>query len=281
MRGKLEKSLGHGPVAALCALTLALAAAAPAIAATSEPVPNSMAALGDSITRAFTDCKAIVDCPNESWSTGGDPAVDSQYQRILAINPAISGNNYNDAVSGSQVNTLAEEAAVAAVDGVNYVTILIGANDACADTVADMTSVATFRADFKQAMDLISTALPNARVFVASIPDLYRQWQLASPIPQARAYWSLTKLCQSMLANPLSKKPADEARRQAVLQRVIDYNSQLAQECTLHAHCKFDNNAVFNRRFSLGDLGTIDYFHPSVQGQAALARVAWRAGFGW
>ena len=80
---------------------------------------------------------------------------------------------------------------------------------------------------------------------------------------------------------PLSKKPADEARRQAVLQRVMDYNTQLAQECALHAHCKFDNNAVFNRKFSLSDLGTVDYFHPSVQGQAALAHRTWTAGFGW
>ena len=236
----LSRALG-----AVCAL--ALAGAAPLAARAAQPLPNSMAALGDSITRAVTDCDAVVDCPNQSWSTGGDAAVDSQYLRLLALNPAIEGQAHNLAVSGSQVNTLADEAAAAALDHVDYVTILIGANDACADTVDQMTPVAAYRADFKQALDVLSTTLPNARVFVASIPNLYRLWQIASPNPRAVAFWNLSKLCQSMLANPTSMKKVDEARRQAVLQRVIDYNTQMAEECALHAHCKFDGNAVFNR----------------------------------
>ncbi|MGI9170116.1 MAG: SGNH/GDSL hydrolase family protein [Caulobacteraceae bacterium] len=281
MRTITGKSNSRRRLGALCALAVGFAAAGSEIAAAAEPVPNSMAALGDSITRAFSDCGTIGDCPNESWSTGGDPMVDSQYLRLLAINPAIAGHNDNDAVSGSKVNTLADEAAVAVAAKVDYVTILIGANDACADTVADMTPVTTFRGDFKQALDLLSTNLPNARVFVSSIPDIYRLWQLASPIPQARPIWKLARVCQSMLAHPSSMRPADMARRQAVLQRVIDYNTQLAQECALHAHCRFDGDRVFNHPFSLSDIGTLDYFHPSIQGQKVLAGVTWRAGFNW
>jgi lysophospholipase L1-like esterase len=281
MRQSDKKPAGRRRIGALCALSIAFAAAGTGLASAAQPPPNSMASLGDSITRAFTDCGTLGDCPNESWSTGGDPAVMSQYLRILAINPAISGANYNVAVTGAKVSDLAGEAAAAAADGVDYLTVLIGANDACTDTVADMTPVTTFRADFKQALDVVSTSLPNARVFVSSVPDVYRLWQLASPNAQARAVWALAKICQSLLANPLSMTAADEARRQAVLQRVMDYNAQMEQECALHAHCKFDGDAVFNHRFSLGDIGTIDYFHPSVKGQTTLARVTWRAGFRW
>ncbi len=281
MQQSSKTSNSRRRLGALCAFTVAFAAAGFGIASAAQPLPNSMAALGDSITRAFTDCGTVGDCPYESWSTGGDPAVDSQYLRLLAINPAISGNNYNVAVTGAKVDALADEAAAVATDNVDYLTILIGANDACTDTVADMTPVTTFRADFKQALDLVSTTLPNARVLVSSVPDVYRLWQLASPIPQARAVWKLAQICQSLLANPLSMKAADAARRQAVLQRVMDYNTQMQQECALHAHCKFDGNAVFNHRFSLSDIGTIDYFHPSVKGQTILARVTWRAGFNW
>jgi lysophospholipase L1-like esterase len=259
----------------LCAL------AAPAIAATSQPVPNSMAALGDSITRAFTDCGTVADCPKDSWSTGTDPAVRSQYKRITRINPAIRGNAYNLAVTGAQVADLQSQAASAVTDQVDYVTILIGANDACTDTVADMTPVTTFRADLAQAMDTISTGLPNASIFVASIPDIYRLWQLASPIKRARQIWKFFNVCQSMLADPLSTKPGAEGRRQKVLQREMDYNKQIAQECALHANCVTDHGAVFNHQFSLSEIGTIDYFHPSVAGQAALAAATYKAGFDW
>jgi lysophospholipase L1-like esterase len=267
-------------IAAACALALT-AGVGHAATATSEPVPNSMAALGDSITRAFSACGEVADCPKDSWSTGASHAIDSHYRRILKVNPAIRGHAYNFAVSGARIADLQGQANAAVGDGVDYVTILIGANDACADTVADMTPVATFRADFAQAMDTISTGLPNARVFVASIPDIYRLWQLASPIHRARKIWNFFGICQSMLAHPLSMSAASMSRRQAVLQREIDYNTQLAQECALHAHCLFDDNAAFDHRFPLREIGTIDYFHPAAEGQATLAKVTYKAGFGW
>ena len=281
MRQIRETRVVRRAMATACGLALAAAGGAHALTATTEPVPNSMAALGDSITRAFTDCGTVADCPRDSWSTGTNRAIDSHYHRILRINPAIRGHNYNLAVSGAQVADLRGQAAAAAADNVDYVTILIGANDACAATVGAMTPITTFRADFAQAMDSISTGLPNARIFVASVPDLYRLWQLASPIHHARAIWKFFNVCQSILSNPLSMSPAAMERRQDVVQRVMDYNIQLAEECALHAHCKFDDNAVFNRKFPLSDLGTIDYFHPNAQGQTALAKVTYKAGFGW
>jgi len=259
----------------LCAL------AAPAIAATSAPVPNSMAALGDSITRAFGACGEVEDCPKDSWSTGSDAAVKSQYKRIAKINPAIRGHAFNVAVSGAQVADLQGQAATAVADNVDYVTILIGANDACTDTVADMTPVTTFRADLAQAMDTLSTGLPNASIFVASIPDIYRLWQLASPIKRARQIWKFFNVCQSMLADPLSTKPGAEGRRQKVLQREMDSDKQIAQECVLHANCVTDHGAVFKHQLSLSEIGTIDYFHPGLAGHAELAKVTCKAGFDW
>jgi len=260
---------------------LLAALAAPTLAATSEPVPSSMAALGDSITRAFGACGEVEDCPKDSWSTGADAAVKSQYRRIARINPAIKGAAYNLAVSGAQVADLRGQAANAVADKVDYVTILIGANDACTDTVADMTPVTTFRADLAQAMDTVSNGLPNAGIFVASIPDIYRLWELASPTRRARQIWKFFDICQSMLADPLSTKPGAQARRQKVLQREMDYNKQIAQECALHAHCVTDGGAVFRHQFTLGEIGTIDYFHPSLAGQAELAKVTYKAGFDW
>ena len=46
-----------------------------------------MDALGASVTVGFnTDClEGWIDCPDNSWSTGTNPAVDSVYLRLLAL----------------------------------------------------------------------------------------------------------------------------------------------------------------------------------------------------
>jgi hypothetical protein len=53
----------------------------------SPPYPSSMDALGASVTVGFnTDClEGWIDCPDNSWSTGTNPAVDSVYLRLLAL----------------------------------------------------------------------------------------------------------------------------------------------------------------------------------------------------
>src|SRR5688572_5994076 len=121
-------------------------------AATPEPtgtakkgLPASMGALGDSITAGYGSCFTLVACGRNSWSTGGGAAVDSHYRRIRDGNAAIRGNAENYAVPGALARDLADQADRAVADKVQYVTVLIGANDACADRVDDMTRTGTFR----------------------------------------------------------------------------------------------------------------------------------------
>ncbi|MGX9898772.1 SGNH/GDSL hydrolase family protein [Arthrobacter sp. SA17] len=94
--------------------------------------PRSMAALGDSITRAHSVCCHPGDQPELSWSTGSNAAqgIQSHYRRLLEVQPGLSRNN--NAVSGSTAADLPAQAAAAASQGADYVTILIGANDLCA-----------------------------------------------------------------------------------------------------------------------------------------------------
>jgi lysophospholipase L1-like esterase len=258
-----------------------LALAAAPIAAAEPAVtgyPSSMAATGDSITRAFNTCAfPFIDCVANSWSTGS--AVNSHYRRILAANPAISGRNHNDAVSGAEMSELQAQAQRAVGQGVEYVTILMGANDACASSEAGMTPVATYRSQFAAAIATLSTGLPSARIYVVSVPDLYRLWEIYHDSFLARSTWTLFNICQSMLARPGSTAQADVDRRLRVRQRVIDYNAQLADVCAAYIHCRFDGNAAFTTDFVRSDVSTRDYFHPSVAGQAKLAAVTWAAGF--
>jgi lysophospholipase L1-like esterase len=262
---------------AAAAVVATLAASATATAQTVPP--DSMASTGDSITRAFnTGLLPFTDAPRNSWSTGSRTYVWSHYRRILAVNWRILGHNYNDARSGAKMRDLAGQMATVNSQHVDYVTVLMGANDACASSEAAMTPVADFRAQFEQAMETVTTGSPAAVVYVVSIPDVYHLWEILHDNPSARLVWRLTGFCRSMLANPGSTAPADEARRVRVRERIMAYNDALASVCGQYVMCTSDGNAVFDYRFEPRHVSTRDYFHPSLEGQRALAQVTWEVG---
>lgn len=267
------------PVAAAIALASGLLAAPTATAFTGPP--NSMASMGDSITRAFNSCGWYSDCVSRSFSTGDDTYVNSQRLRIRAINPNFF-NAYNDAVSGSKAVNMASQASAAVSQNVQYVTMEIGANDACTSSESTMTPVSTYRAQIDSALNTLRTGLPDAKVFVASVPDIKRLWFIGKDNGNAQFFWSLGGICQSMLANPTSTAQADVDRRNRVQQRVVDYNTQLAQACAAYgSNCKFDNNAVFSYPFVLSQVSGWDYFHPNREGQRVLAEATYAATFTW
>lgn len=268
----------------LASLILGLVAA-PAWAAkpgsdTGEAVPTSMASLGDSITRGFNACGWFFDCTSRSWSTGSGNGVTSHFERLRATDTTMQ-TAYNDARSGAQMDELPAQASAAVSQGAGYVTILMGANDACTSSESTMTVVADYEADFRSAMATLDPDARGVKVFVASIPDIYRLWQVGKDSSSARSAWSGYGICQSMLANPTSTDQADEDRRQRVRQRVIDFNTVLRSVCAEYANCKDDGGAVFGYPFELGHLSGWDYFHPNTTGQNILAEETWAVGFAW
>jgi lysophospholipase L1-like esterase len=241
-----------------------------------------MASMGDSITRGFNACGFYLDCTSRSFSTGSYSSVNSHYVRLRAVNPAISGRNFNESRSGARAADMPGQAAAVVNRGVDYVTILIGANDACTSSEASMTPVATFRAHIDAALATLRGGLPDASVYVISIPDIKRLWDVGRTSFAARTAWSLLDVCQSMLASPTSFSQANVERRDRVRQRVIDFNAQLAAACAAYgSNCRFDGNAVFSYPFTLGQISGWDYFHPNTTGQRVLADISYRAGFGW
>jgi lysophospholipase L1-like esterase len=264
-------------------VAVVVAFATPAAAATDVGhvgYPSSIASTGDSITRAFNTCSfPFVDCPQNSWSTGSSAAVNSHYRRILAANAAISGRNYNDARTGAKMTGLNGQVGSAVAQHVDYVTVLMGANDVCTSSVSTMTPTATLAAQLQTALQTLSVGLPNARIFVGSIPNVYHLWEILHTNVFAVLTWSIGGICQSLLANPNSTAPADVARRQQVYDRTVSDNAAIANVCARFVHCRFDGNAAFNAPFTSADVSTRDYFHPSVSGQAKAAAVTWAATF--
>jgi lysophospholipase L1-like esterase len=258
-------------ISLLSALSLLLGVGA--AAASTPPLPRSMAAIGDSMTRAADACCWYGDHPANSWSTGGGlfDGVRSHYERLRSLDWAIAGDNYNDAVSGARMSDGPRQAQLTVSQGAEYVTLLLGANDVCTSSPSTMTPTDTFRSQARQTLQTLDAGLPaGAHIFVASIPDIHRLWLLYRDSATARFVWDVADICQSMLAPQRT-----DAERQAVQQRNIDFNTVLAQECAAVTRCRFDQNAVYSYAFTRDQVSKLDYFHPSLSGQAALASVTW------
>ncbi|WP_329277467.1 SGNH/GDSL hydrolase family protein [Streptomyces sp. NBC_01451] len=236
--------------------------------------PASIAAVGDSITRGFDACSVLSDCPEASWATGSDKEVNSLAVRLLGASGAAS-RSWNYAVSGSRMAGLPAQMTQAAARKPALVTVMTGANDACRASVAEMTPVAAFRSSFEEALRTLRTAAPRSQVYVASVPDLKRLWSQGRTSATGKAVWKLG-ICQSMLADPDAVDAAATARRDEVRARVEAYNSALKEVCATDRLCRFDGGAVFDFDFGVRQLSPWDWFHPSRDGQARLAELAYR-----
>ncbi|MDI6098154.1 GDSL-type esterase/lipase family protein [Actinoplanes sp. NEAU-A12] len=245
-------------------------------------LPASMAALGDSITAGLGACIAYVACERNSWSTGANSAIQSHYRRILERNDKIKGDADNLAEPGAEADALDGQARQAVGLKPEYVTILIGANDACARRVQDMTPVDTFREEVDKGLSRLKKGLPKARVLVVSIPDLYRLWQVGREDERAVEIWNRGGICPSMLAAPTSTADADQDRRERVRDRIDAYNSELRQACRAYGdRCRDDGGAAHRVRFDLELVNQFDYFHPNADGQKELADVVYPGRFNW
>lgn len=264
-------------IAALVALVLAVTVAsvaavgAPAGAAAVAPTPTparsgkptTMAALGDSITQSTGTGELAQENPKNSWSTGWE--VNSVRARLgittaNAQNLSANGARMGDA--DTQVTTGRDGAALKTTT--QYVTIELGGNDLCRDSVAQMTSVSTYRTQLREALAAIRARAPQALVFVMSVPDIYNLWYIRGapqngthhPEPEsdqanglngARFYWGQSFFpCQSLLTNPGSYDQADRDRRAAVRQRTLEYNDALRAECGAWLRCRYDDDRLFD-----------------------------------
>ncbi|CAL9295150.1 hypothetical protein SUDANB135_02406 [Streptomyces sp. SudanB135_2055] len=237
--------------------------------------PESVAAVGDSITRGFDACTVLSDCPEVSWATGSSTKVDSLAVRLLGRAEAAE-HSWNYAVTGARMADLTGQMTRAAARKPELVAVMVGANDACRATTSAMTSVADFRAQFREAMGALREKLPKAQVYVASIPDLKRLWSQGRTNPLGKQVWKLG-ICPSMLGDADALDAAATQRRNTVRDRVADYNEVLREVCAKDRRCRTDDGAVHAFRFGTDQLSRWDWFHPSVDGQARLAEIAYRA----
>lgn len=234
-----------------------------------ELLPGSMAAIGDSISRAAAlGPESPGDSPERSWATG--TASYSHRSRLIAAGATLEADDvHNLAVSGARMRDAPAQARAAVEAEVDYVTFLMGANDVCAP---DMTPVPDFEGGFLASLNILMSRLPNVQVFVASIPDIHHLRVLFEDDPSAGARWEAVGVCPSLLSPGLSEQARSDAR-----ERLGAYNLVLEEGCSAVARCTFDGGAVFAHRFDAGDVSPLDRFHPSRAGQETLAEITWPA----
>lgn len=258
-----------------------------------QAVPKRLYSTGDSITRAF-DADFPADNLNTSWVNGyygfweqlfGLPNVKSHNQRITANWGSSGRANYIAAVNGARMDDLATQAAGAAGKTIGYATVMLGGNDVCRDSAADLPTDAEFEANFRSGIAALLARLPaNATVQVVNIPNVKRLYDVgqdkeALGIVDCEALWAATVLgfpCGSMLS-PFNS----EADRLYVQSRNVGYND-IIRRVTAEldaANPEFIFHAdAYAYDFLESEISNLDCFHPSWRGQKTLSREVWNQG---
>jgi len=234
--------------------------------------PTSVVAVGDSITQSTGTGALAQENPKNSWATGWE--VSSVAARLGVP----TSRRYNLSTNGDRMSDFAPQIQNGKSGGsgdvspapadTGLVLVEFGGNDLCRSSVDDMTSVETYRSQFKAGLDRVKVQAPDALIQVMSVPDIYNLWYIRGapqnatyhPEPEsgqagglngARLYWSIDIFgaafpCQSLLDKADSYAPADRDRRAAVRARTKAYNDVLATECAKVLRCRFDDQQLFD-----------------------------------
>jgi lysophospholipase L1-like esterase len=263
----------------------------PTAAPVNSSLPTMLAAIGDSYTMAWSVSPAYPrDHPGFSWVIGsvkGDGVFSLRERfealgdKLTVVNSATTGRKMSDAVR--QATRVVSYAKALPAGATVYVTFELGTNDLCDDPNTDP---AVFESQLRDATDILTSGLPKgSRILMLSVPDFSHFYDITQASATAQALLGQTshsKTCAPFLGtdSPLS---IDQAR-----QVLADYDARLAGVCSEieatsgtagRVHCLYDEAHLSLRDFTLKDLSTVDYFHPSLSGQNRLATAAWQAGF--
>lgn len=270
-----------------------------ALAKDPQLAPKRLSSTGDSITEAIdaelplaNHWASYVNGYTNFWTwLFGYTNVYSHNQRISANFGSRNRKNYIRGVSGADSYDFPGQSAQAVGDQATYVTVLMGHNDVCQNSFAEIPTDAQYEANMRAGMNNLKNGLPNgATVYVIGIVDIYQLWALGDQLDAlgflpCKVLWATTLVnlfpCGTML-NPLNS----EADRQFTRSRNIAFNTILENltaefEATDSHHHYVYSDVVFNTPFVPSEVSSIDCFHPSATGQTRLADVTWDDGPFW
>ena len=271
--------------------TAGAASASPLATAATVPLPALLAAIGDSYSQAWSvSPKYLYDHPQFSWvvGTNSNDGVSSILERLkvlgaspTVVDAATSGRKMSDAAR--QAGLVAAAAEILPAGKTAYVTFELGTNDLCASP-AFMTDPAVFRDHLQAAMTILKTGLPTgSRILMLSIPDFPHFREITQADAAAKALLSERNnlnRCAPYLGtfseSALTRSNAYLGEYDAALKAACaDIDTHPGKAGRLH--CTYNVGLLAETDFTIKDLSTADYFHPSLSGQARMAVNAWRA----
>jgi hypothetical protein len=277
--------------------------------------PANQFNIGDSIGEGEAANGVIGQAHHETvWSTGydGGDSVNAFNERFESIAPAEYYENnasrdaiFNHADSGSvmadfawQAQNIIAAAAQTPSGKAGMITVLMGNNDVCADSLAEMTDPALFESQYRAGLDVLaaSDATREAQVHISGIPAIYWLWNAKEDNFWCKVFvWPFVS-CQNLLDNPDDDcasstsridpdivYPGDGAdcRRRKEFHRIIreTYNPILRdvlEEYRLSgALANASHIDIYDVQFSSTHVNGGDCFHPSTSGHALLANEEW------
>lgn len=252
-------------------------------------LPTLLAAIGDSYSQAYNVTPTHrYDNPEFSWVVGS-AAGDGVYSirerlealgaHLTVVDAATSGRKMSDAPR--QAENVVAAARKLAPGQTAYVTFELGTNDLC-DNAG--TTPADFEAQLNAAVAILQGGLPaGSGILMLPIPDFYHFHSITQADAKARTSLALpvnSRNCAPFLGSngPLTLDQARAAMAQynSILLKVCD-GIQSRDGASGRLSCRTDLTQLSERDFQIGDLSAVDYFHPSLSGQARIAAAAWGA----
>ena len=243
--------------------------------------PSSMVVLGgsDAVGYGSDPAHPYAVAPADSWATGTNTAVNSIYLRLLAVNPAIKGHNFNVARGDGGIEALAGQVdrALNLEPKPQLVLVQVSGDIRCDGQ--DEGRVTPFGTDVSNALGRLSKGLPDARILLVS------SWgSISSYLTYLRGLPTGARLkhagkgpCQLVL----SPTGAVEASHAAYIEKFIRaYDGQLASVCKQFPNCHYDGGAAARWGVTAEDI-SLDQEHLTSQGQAKLAAIEWAAMAGF
>jgi hypothetical protein len=260
--------------------TDAVAGTTSASATSSAPIdrdhPVGIVALGHS---GMTGFQSDPTRPGEnvvanSWATGSNPAVQSVYQRLVAVVPETADHVANVARNGEKADGLEFQvpAALNVVPVPRLALVQIMDNDIACDGT-DSAHLPVFRKQVRAAVEQLVAASPKVTVVLVSGPGRPGTYAaVMATLPQTPVDLIGSDPCH-MFSAPKVVNPRAVAHLTGLMEA---YERELAKACVGIPQCHTDGGAAARMRDRLEGLGN-DLGHPSVQGHADTAAAVWPA----
>jgi len=213
------------------------------------------------------------DAPQNSWATGTNPAVNSIYSRLLAVNPAIKGHATNVAVDGSDVTALPaqlDEALKARPIPELFLIQSVDNDMRCDGT--DAKNYGPFGQQLTAVLQRIAKSAPHAGILIVSSPwaTSANYAAVAATSADGRSANSGSGPCDAFSADG-KLQPAHVAYFETVTNH---YFAELEKSCEAVPQCRYDAGALHAMRITAADVAP-DFNHLSIAGLAKQAAIEW------